>query len=88
VLGARDEAQALAALENGFVPDAVLCDYQLANHRTGAQALTAVRGVLARAGHDNVVTLLIARAPAAHAGNAVATGGAGQGTGGGDAGVA
>ncbi|HEY2605047.1 hybrid sensor histidine kinase/response regulator [Paraburkholderia sp. RL18-103-BIB-C] len=59
VLGARDEAQALAALENGFVPDAVLCDYQLANHRTGAQALTAVRGVLARAGHDNVVTLLI-----------------------------
>ncbi|CAB3802118.1 Sensor histidine kinase RcsC [Paraburkholderia ultramafica] len=59
VLGARDEAEALAALENGFVPDAVLCDYQLANHRTGAQALTAVRSVLARAGHDNVVTLLI-----------------------------
>jgi CheY-like chemotaxis protein len=59
VLGARDEADALAALEGGFVPDAVLCDYQLANHRTGAQALTTVRNALARAGHDNVVTLLI-----------------------------
>ena len=56
---ARDETQALAALEGGFVPDAVLCDYQLANHRTGAQALTAVRSALARTGHDNVVTLLI-----------------------------
>jgi CheY-like chemotaxis protein len=55
----RDEAEALAALAGGFMPDAVLCDYQLAHHRTGAQALTAVRGVLARAGHDNVVTLLI-----------------------------
>jgi CheY-like chemotaxis protein len=59
VHGARDEADALAALEQGFVPDAVLCDYQLANHRTGAQALSAVRNVLARAGHEGVVTLLI-----------------------------
>jgi len=59
VRGARDETAALAALEDGFVPDAVLCDYQLANHRTGAQALTAVRNMLARAGHENVVTLLI-----------------------------
>ena|GEM_PF-115308 len=57
--GARDEAEALAALADGFVPDAVLCDYQLANHRTGAQALAAVRGALARAGHGNVATLLI-----------------------------
>jgi hypothetical protein len=37
----------------------VLCDYQLANHRTGAQALTAVRNKLARSGHEGVVTLLI-----------------------------
>ncbi|ASL48655.1 Autoinducer 2 sensor kinase/phosphatase LuxQ [Burkholderia sp. AD24] len=59
VRGARDELDALAVLEAGFVPDAVLCDYQLANHRTGAQALTAVRQVLARAGHENIVTLLI-----------------------------
>ncbi|MGF6702775.1 signal transduction histidine kinase/ActR/RegA family two-component response regulator [Paraburkholderia sp. MM5496-R1] len=59
VRGARDEAGALAALADGFVPDAVLCDYQLANHRTGAQALSAIRGVLARQGHGNVVTLLI-----------------------------
>ncbi|MFM0737645.1 hybrid sensor histidine kinase/response regulator [Paraburkholderia xenovorans] len=59
VRGARDEADALAALGDGFVPDAVLCDYQLANHRTGAQALSAVRAMLARAGHEGVVTLLI-----------------------------
>jgi CheY-like chemotaxis protein/anti-sigma regulatory factor (Ser/Thr protein kinase) len=59
VRGARDEVDALVALEDGFVPDAVLCDYQLANHRTGAQALAAVRNVLARAGHESVVTLLI-----------------------------
>ncbi|MGF6788875.1 hybrid sensor histidine kinase/response regulator [Paraburkholderia sp. 35.1] len=59
VRGARDEAGALAALADGFVPDAVLCDYQLANHRTGAQALSAIRGVLAREGHGKVVTLLI-----------------------------
>ncbi|MBC8720539.1 hybrid sensor histidine kinase/response regulator [Paraburkholderia sp. 31.1] len=59
VRGARDEAGALAALADSFVPDAVLCDYQLANHRTGAQALSAIRGVLAREGHGNVVTLLI-----------------------------
>ncbi|MGF6448295.1 hybrid sensor histidine kinase/response regulator [Paraburkholderia youngii] len=56
---ARDEAGALAALADGFVPDAVLCDYQLANRRTGAQALSAMRGALAREGHGNVVTLLI-----------------------------
>jgi hypothetical protein len=37
----------------------VLCDYQLANRRTGAQALSAIRGALARDGHDNVVTVLI-----------------------------
>jgi signal transduction histidine kinase/DNA-binding NarL/FixJ family response regulator len=59
VRGARDEADALAALADGFVPDAVLCDYQLANRRTGAQALSAIRGALARDGHDNVVTVLI-----------------------------
>ncbi|MCC8396588.1 hybrid sensor histidine kinase/response regulator [Paraburkholderia sp. MMS20-SJTR3] len=59
VRGARDEAQALAALGDGFMPDAVLCDYQLANHRTGVQALGAIRAALARAGQANVVTLLI-----------------------------
>ncbi|MFT4067179.1 ATP-binding protein [Paraburkholderia sp.] len=59
VHGVRDEVEALAVLAGDFVPDAVLCDYQLANHRTGAQALTAVRAALARTGHGNVVTLLI-----------------------------
>jgi signal transduction histidine kinase/ActR/RegA family two-component response regulator len=59
VRGAHDEVQALEALDDGFVPDAVLCDYQLANHRTGAQALSAVRDALAHAGHEDVVTLLI-----------------------------
>jgi CheY-like chemotaxis protein/anti-sigma regulatory factor (Ser/Thr protein kinase) len=59
VRGVHDEIQALQALDEGFVPDAVLCDYQLANHRTGAEALTAVRDALSHAGHGNVVTLLI-----------------------------
>ena len=59
VRGARDERDALEALATGFVPDAVLCDYQLANHRTGAQALAAVRDALRRGGCENVVTLLI-----------------------------
>lgn len=57
--GVRDEAEALRVLGVGFVPDAVLCDYQLANHRTGAQALTAVRDALRRAGHQGTVLLLI-----------------------------
>ncbi|HXZ08079.1 MAG TPA: hybrid sensor histidine kinase/response regulator, partial [Paraburkholderia sp.] len=51
--------QALRAVDEGFRPDAVLCDYQLANHRTGAQALFAVREVLRLAGQSEVVTLLI-----------------------------
>ncbi|WP_345814716.1 hybrid sensor histidine kinase/response regulator [Paraburkholderia sp. PREW-6R] len=59
VRGVRDEAGALAAIESGFVPDAVLCDYQLAHHRTGAQALIAVRNALADVGHEGLVTLLI-----------------------------
>jgi CheY-like chemotaxis protein len=49
----------LRAIEEGFMPDAVLCDYQLANHRTGAQALAAVRDALRRRGREQVVTLLI-----------------------------
>jgi CheY-like chemotaxis protein/two-component sensor histidine kinase len=57
--GVRDEGLALRALAEGFVPDAVLCDYQLANHRTGAQALTAVRDALQRSGHEGAVMLLI-----------------------------
>jgi CheY-like chemotaxis protein/two-component sensor histidine kinase len=57
--GVRDEAEALRVLGAGFVPDAVLCDYQLANHRTGAQALAAVRDALRRVGHEGTVLLLI-----------------------------
>jgi CheY-like chemotaxis protein len=57
--GARDEGLALQALSEGFVPDAVLCDYQLANHRSGAQALAAVREALRRSGHEGAVMLLI-----------------------------
>ncbi|MFC0396931.1 ATP-binding response regulator [Paraburkholderia rhizosphaerae] len=59
VRGVHDEDQALRALDEGFAPDAVLCDYQLANHRTGAQALAAVRDALRRRGREQVVTLLI-----------------------------
>jgi CheY-like chemotaxis protein len=54
-----DERLALLAIDEGFMPDAVLCDYQLANHRTGAQALGAVRDALRRRGRERVVTLLI-----------------------------
>lgn len=59
VQGVHDEAQALRAIADGFAPDAVLCDYQLANHRTGAEALQAVRAALLRHGHTQTVTLLI-----------------------------
>jgi signal transduction histidine kinase/CheY-like chemotaxis protein len=59
VSGVQDEGQALRAIDEGFMPDAVLCDYQLANHRTGAQALAAVRDALRRRGREQVVTLLI-----------------------------
>jgi signal transduction histidine kinase/CheY-like chemotaxis protein len=59
VRGVHDEGQALRAIDEGFMPDAVLCDYQLANHRTGAQALAAVRDALRGRGREQVVTLLI-----------------------------
>jgi signal transduction histidine kinase/CheY-like chemotaxis protein len=59
VRGVHDEGQALRAIDEGLMPDAVLCDYQLANHRTGAQALAAVRDALLRRGREQVVTLLI-----------------------------
>jgi signal transduction histidine kinase len=60
VRGVHDEAEALRVLDDeGFVPDAVLCDYQLANHRTGAQALAAVRDALRRGRHEGTVLLLI-----------------------------
>ncbi|WP_239482994.1 hybrid sensor histidine kinase/response regulator [Paraburkholderia sp. C35] len=59
VRGVPDERHAMQAIDEGFMPDAVLCDYQLANHRTGAQALGAVRDALRRRGRERVVTLLI-----------------------------
>ncbi|MGH8782418.1 hybrid sensor histidine kinase/response regulator [Paraburkholderia sp.] len=59
VRGVRDEAEALRVLASGFEPDAVLCDYQLANHRTGAQALAAVHDALVQRGRPEVVRLLI-----------------------------
>ncbi|MGE8472644.1 MAG: ATP-binding protein, partial [Paraburkholderia hospita] len=59
VRGVPDERLALLAIDEGFMPDAVLCDYQLANHRTGAQALGAVRDALRKRGRERVVTLLI-----------------------------
>lgn len=55
----RDERAAVQAVEDDFVPDALLCDYQLGNRRTGAQAVRAVRQALWERGDGDIVTLMI-----------------------------
>ncbi|WP_438390202.1 ATP-binding response regulator [Caballeronia sp. DA-9] len=59
VRSVRDERAAVQAVEEDFVPDALLCDYQLGNHRTGAQAVRAVRQALWERGDGDIVTLMI-----------------------------
>jgi CheY-like chemotaxis protein len=59
VRSVRDERAAVQAVEDDFVPDALLCDYQLGNHRTGAQAVRAVRQALWERGDGDIVTLMI-----------------------------
>ena len=59
VRGVRDECAAVQAVEDDFIPDALLCDYQLGNHRTGAQAVRAVQQALWERGDGDVVTLMI-----------------------------
>ena len=59
VRSVRDERAAVRAVEDDFVPDALLCDYQLGNHRTGAQAVRAVRQALWERGDGDIVTLMI-----------------------------
>jgi len=59
VQGASDEAHALLVIEQGFWPDAVLCDCQPANLHTDAAALVAIRDALARHGKPRSLVLLI-----------------------------
>ena len=59
VRGVADECAAVQAIEDGFIPDALLCDFQLGARRTGAQAIDAVQQALARRGYRRAATMLI-----------------------------
>ncbi|SAL15048.1 integral membrane sensor hybrid histidine kinase [Caballeronia arvi] len=59
VRGCRDELAAVRAISDGFVPDALLCDYQLDRHGTGAEVLQAVREALRRRGHGEPASVVI-----------------------------
>jgi len=55
----RDELAAVRAISEGFVPDALLCDYQIDRRQTGIEALRAVREALRRRGHTQFVSVMI-----------------------------
>ncbi|SAL23891.1 integral membrane sensor hybrid histidine kinase [Caballeronia telluris] len=59
VRGCRDELAAVRAISEGFVPDAVLCDYQIDRHQTGVEALKEVREALRRRGHNGFASVMI-----------------------------
>lgn len=59
VRGCRDELAAVRAISDGFVPDAVLCDYQIDRHETGADVLQAVQEALRRRGHGEPASVVI-----------------------------
>lgn len=46
VVLAEDQAQALAACEDGFIPNVILADYHLNNDQVGTDAIAAVRALL------------------------------------------
>lgn len=59
VRGCRDELAAVRAISDGFVPDALLCDYQIDRHETGAEVFQAVREALRRRGHGEPASVVI-----------------------------
>ncbi|WP_321799966.1 hybrid sensor histidine kinase/response regulator [Caballeronia sp. J97] len=59
VRGCRDELAAVRAISDGFVPDALLCDYQIDRHETGADVIQAVREALRRRGHGEPANIVI-----------------------------
>ncbi|SAL02301.1 integral membrane sensor hybrid histidine kinase [Caballeronia pedi] len=59
VRGCRDELAAVRVISEGFVPDALLCDYQIDRHETGAEVLQAVREALRRRGHGEPASVVI-----------------------------
>jgi signal transduction histidine kinase len=59
VQGANDESHARLLIEQGFSPDAVLCDCQPANLHTSAEALVAIRNALVRHGKACSLMLLM-----------------------------
>jgi CheY-like chemotaxis protein len=59
VRGCRDELAAVRAISEGFVPDVLLCDYQIDRHETGAEVLQAVREALRRRGHGEPASVVI-----------------------------
>ncbi|SAK51270.1 ATP-binding response regulator [Caballeronia ptereochthonis] len=59
VRGCRDELAAVRAISDGFVPDVLLCDYQIGRHQTGVEALQVVREALRRRGHNEPACVMI-----------------------------
>ncbi|MFM0325588.1 ATP-binding response regulator [Caballeronia glebae] len=59
VRGCRDELAAVRVISEGFVPDVLLCDYQIDRHETGAEVLQAVREALRRRGHGEPASVVI-----------------------------
>jgi signal transduction histidine kinase len=59
VRGCRDELGAVRAISEGFVPDALFCDYRIGPRQTGVKAWHEVREALRRRGHDKLACVMI-----------------------------
>lgn len=59
VRGCRDELAAVRAISDGFVPELLLCDYQIGRLQTGVGVLQAVREALRRRGHEEPACVVI-----------------------------